>query len=75
MTEPVENSPEVKVGQAIRAMFAAMDELIALANTEETRTLVCNERIALGRILSHCETLCSFAMAVKPGPLLVRRVS
>jgi hypothetical protein len=68
-------SPEHKVGVAIRGVFAALNELIVLANCEETRALVCNEKIALGYVLTRCETLCSFAMAVKPAPVMVRRVS
>ncbi len=67
--------PEIQVGQAIRAVQAALDELIHLANVEETRQLVCNEKTELGQILTRSETLCSFALAVKPGPMLVRRVS
>ncbi len=67
--------PEIKVGQALRAVEAAIDDLIILANIEETRQLVCRERTVLGTILTRTELLCSFALAVKPGPMLVRRVS
>ncbi len=67
--------PEIQVGQAIRAVQAAIDDLIILANIEETRALVCKEKTALGQILTRSEMLCSFALAVKPGPMLVRRVS
>ena len=67
--------PEIKVGQAIRAVQAAVDDLIILANIEETRGLVCNEKIELGQIRTRVDLLCSFALAVKPGPMLVRRVS
>ena len=66
------DTPEHKVGMAIRAAYAAFDDLMVLANREETRQLVCNEKIALGKLLTRCETLCSFAMAVKPAPVLVR---
>ncbi len=64
------------VGQAIRATFAAIDELIALAADPDTRDLVCAERVALGQLYTRCQTLASFAMATKPGPILVseRRV-
>ena len=65
--------PEIQVGQAIRAVQAAVDDLIILANIEETRGLVCDEKIALGQILTRCQTLCSFALAVKPAPMLVSR--
>jgi len=75
ITDDETTGPEVKVGQAIRAVQAAIDDLIILANVEETRPLVCREKIALGQILTRTETLCSFALAVKPGPMLVRRVS
>jgi hypothetical protein len=67
--------PEIKVGQAIRAVQAAIDDLIILANIEETRALVCKERVELGQISSRAETLCKFAMAVRPAPTLVRRAS
>lgn len=66
------DTPEHKVGMAIRAAYAAFDDLMVLANREETRQLVCNEKIALGKLLTRVETLCSFAMAVKPAPVLVR---
>ncbi len=65
--------PEIQVGQALRAVLAAVDDLIILANIEQTRDLVCREKQALGQILTRCQTLCSFALAVKPGPMLVRR--
>lgn len=69
-------APEIKVGQAIRAVQAAVDDLIILANIEETRALVCKERIALGQILTRTEMLCKFALAVRPAPVtLVRRAS
>lgn len=74
-TDDETTAPEIKVGQAIRAVQAAVDDLIILANIEETRALVCRERIELGIMLTRIELLCSFAMAVKPGPMLVRRVS
>jgi hypothetical protein len=63
--------PDHQVGMAIRGVFAALDELIALSASPGTRTLVCNERIALGQMLTRCQTLCSFAMATKPGPILI----
>jgi len=66
-----EISPEHKVGMAIRGVFASLDELIALAADAETRPYVCADRIALGQMLTRCQTLCSFAMASKPGPTLV----
>ena len=69
----LENDPENKVGLAIRAVFAALDDLMVLANREETRSLVCDEKRALGQMLTRCETLCSFALAVKPAPIMVRR--
>jgi hypothetical protein len=75
VSRAMQESPEHKVGAAIQGVFAALDELIVLANREETRALVCNEKIALGQVLTRCETLCSFALAVKPAPLMVRRVS
>lgn len=64
--------PDHQVGMAIRGAFAALDELIALAAAPDTRALVCDEKIALGQLLSRCQMLCSFAMATKPGPILVR---
>jgi hypothetical protein len=67
-----EISPEHQVGMAIRGVFASLDELIALAAATDTRSLVCAERIALGQMLTRCQTLCSFAMATKPGPILIR---
>ncbi len=67
-----EISPEHKVGMAIRGVFAALDELIALAAANDTRPFVCVERIALGQMLTRCQTLCSFAMASQPGPILSR---
>lgn len=75
MTDDETTAPEIQVGQAIRAAQAALDDLIILANIEDTRQLVCREKIALGQILTRTEMLCSFALAVKPGPMLVRRVS
>jgi hypothetical protein len=65
-------SNEHRVGSAIQGVFTALDELIALAASPDTRDLVCKENIALGQILTRCQTLCSFAMATKPGPILVR---
>ncbi len=73
MTNDETTAPEIKVGQAIRAVQAAIDDLIILANVEETRGLVCREKIELGIALTRIETLCSFALAVKPGPMLVRQ--
>lgn len=67
--------PEKKVGHAIRAVQAAIDDLIILANVEETRPLVCREKIALGQIRDRADTLCRFALAVRPAPTLVRRAS
>lgn len=68
----LEKSQEHQVGSAIRGVFSALDELIALAASPDTRDLVCKEQIALGQMLTRCQTLCSFAMATKPGPILVR---
>ncbi len=67
-----EISPEHKVGMAIRGVFASLDELIALAAAPDTRPYVCADRIALGQMLTRCQTLCSFAMATHPGPILIR---
>lgn len=64
-------SPEHKVGMAIRSVFASLDEVIALAASPDTRALVCAERIALGQMLTRCQTLCSFAMATAPDPVVV----
>ena len=75
MADDETTESEKKVGLAIRAVQAAVDDLIILANIEETRGLVCAEKIALGRIRTRVDLLCSFALAVKPGPMLVRRVS
>ncbi len=66
-----EISPEHKVAMAINGVFAAVDELIALANAHETRELVCDEKRAIGQLMTRCETLCSFALSVKPAPVLV----
>ena len=66
------DDPEIAVGQAIRAAYAAFDDLMVLANQAETRQLICDEKIALGKLLTRVQTLCSFALAVKPAPLLVR---
>ncbi len=70
-----EISPEHRVGMAIRGAVAAMDELFALANDYETRALVCDEKKALGHLLTQCEVICTFALAVKPAPTLVRNRS
>lgn len=51
------------VGQSIRGVFASLDELIALAADPETRAQVCAEKIALGQMLTRCQTLVSFALA------------
>ncbi len=67
--------PEHKVGMAIRGVFSAMDELIALANDHETRALVCDEKRAIGQLMTRCEVLCTFALGVKPAPTLVRNRS
>ncbi len=61
------------VGQAIRAVFASLDDLIALAASPDTRDAVCEERIALGQMYTRCQTLASFALATKPGPILVSK--
>lgn len=68
----LQETKEHQVGSAIRGVFSALDELIALAASPDTRDIVCSERIALGQMLTRCQTLCSFAMATKPGPILVR---
>lgn len=68
----LQETKEHQVGSAIQGVFSALDELIALAASPDTRDLVCRERIALGQMLTRCQTLCSFAMATKPGPILVR---
>ncbi len=65
--------PEIQVGQALRAAVAAIDDLVVLANREETRSTLCEEKRTLGYILTRAEVLCTFALAVKPGPMLVRR--
>lgn len=67
----MEASHEHKVGLAIRGVFASLDELIALAASPDTREIVCSEHIALGQMLTRCQTLCSFALATKPGPKVV----
>ena len=51
------------VGQALRGVFANLDELMALASQEETKGQVCAERIALGQMLSRCQLLVSFALS------------
>lgn len=51
------------VGQAIRATFASIDDLIALASRPETRAEVCAEKVALGQMLSRCQLLASFALS------------
>ncbi len=66
-----EISPEHKVAMAINGVFASLDELIALAASPDTRAHVCAERIALGQMLTRCQTLCSFALSSKPAPVLV----
>ena len=67
------DDPEHKVGMAIRAAYAAFDDLMVLANQAETRQLICDEKRAIGGLLTRMETLCSFALAVKPAPVLVRQ--
>jgi hypothetical protein len=52
-----------QVGQAIRGVFASLDDLIALASRPETRAEVCAEKIALGQMLSRCQLLSSFALS------------
>lgn len=67
----MEKSLEHQVGLAIQGVFASLDELIALAASPDTRDLVCAERVALGQMLTRCQTLCSFALANTPGPKVV----
>lgn len=64
-------SREHQVGSAIQGVFSSLDELIALAASPDTRELVCAERVALGQLLTRCQTLFSFAMATTPGPKVV----
>jgi hypothetical protein len=61
-----EEQPKDPVGQSIRGVFASLDELIALANSHDTRDRVCAEKIALGQMMTRCETLLSFALASAP---------
>ncbi len=67
------SAPADPVGQAIRAVFASLDELIALAADPDTRDQVCAERVALGQIYTRCQTLASFSLATNPGPILVSK--
>jgi hypothetical protein len=59
------------VGYAIYQSFNAIDELILLANRDETKAQVCAERIALGQLLNRCQLLVSFALEQKPGLMVV----
>lgn len=59
------------VGARIRDAFAALDDLMVLANRAETRPQVRSERILIGQLLTRCQTLASFADVPQPGKLRV----
>ena len=54
MTDPV--------GQKIREAFSALDDLMVLANQDETRDQVRAEKIAIGQMVSRVQLLASFAL-------------
>jgi len=64
------------VGQKIREAFSALDDLMVLANQEETREQFRAEKIAIGQLYSRCSLLASFALIKQPDGLrLVHRTS
>ena len=72
---PTAEEQDDPVGQALRAAEAAMDDLMVLANRSETKPRIFEEKRAIGQIFTQCQLLASFALADKPAPTHIRRVS
>ncbi len=64
--EDMSDTPEHQVGSAIQGVFGALDELIALAASSETRGTVIAERVALNQMLARCQLLASLADTQRP---------
>jgi hypothetical protein len=68
------DQPNDPVGQALSSAFNRVDDLIILANREDTRALVLAERVALGQLLNRVRLLASFVdTATAPQLKVVRR--
>jgi hypothetical protein len=73
MTDPDENSPEVKLDMALRGAFAGLDELMCLAADRDTASLVEKERVHIGQLVTRAQLLASFLMARAPTGLRMIR--
>ena len=60
------------VGMRVRDAFAALDDLMVMANRPETSAQVRAERILIGQLLTRCQTLASFALISQPGLKVIR---
>ena len=59
------------VGRTLHSAFSALDDLMVLANRDDTRDQVRAERVLIGQLLTRCQTLASFADIPQPGKLRV----
>ena len=59
------------VGQALHSAFERIDDLIILANRNDTREQLLSERVMLGQLLNRMQLLASFAKVAEAPKLKV----
>ena len=69
--EAMQETPIDSVGRTLRDAFSAVDDLVILANREDTKAAVLAERVLIGQLMVRVQLLASFAMINTPGKLKV----
>jgi flagellar hook-associated protein FlgK len=76
INQVLQEQPIDSVGRTLRDAFAALDDLMVLANREDTKASVLAEQVMIGQLLTRCQTLASsveIQTGREPGKLKVVR--
>lgn len=71
INEVLKEQPIDSVGRTLRDAFSAIDDLVILANREDTKAAVLAERVMISQLVTRVQLLASFVMAHPPGKLKV----